>query len=192
MFVFPALESRREDCNEGSDSARALEIACAKELLSSRKTSWLGGDAGVLTWGAGVGLPLKREILAWIKEKSLTPWLTWGNVYHGSLLSGSLAKGRQKDKTAGKMFVCDKRKWVINCEFCRDRHLPIKCSGLLGNWDVVKWRWSLAENFFKLNYCHACHTKFAIFFPSASFCVSWLFNGELTIFSFWLCTKGFK
>ena len=47
MFVFPPLESRGKDSNGGSDSARALEIACAKELLSGRETSWLGGGAGV-------------------------------------------------------------------------------------------------------------------------------------------------
>ena len=34
MFVFPPLESRRDDSNVGSDSVRALQIACAKELLS--------------------------------------------------------------------------------------------------------------------------------------------------------------
>ena len=28
MFEFPPLESGREDSNGGSDSARALEIAC--------------------------------------------------------------------------------------------------------------------------------------------------------------------
>ena len=38
MFEFPPLEPRREDNNSGSDSTRALEIACAKELLSSRET----------------------------------------------------------------------------------------------------------------------------------------------------------
>ena len=38
MFVFPPLESRQEDSNEGSDSVRAIEIACAKELLSGRET----------------------------------------------------------------------------------------------------------------------------------------------------------
>ena len=38
MFEFPPLESRREDSNEGSDSARALEIACANALVSGRET----------------------------------------------------------------------------------------------------------------------------------------------------------
>ena len=38
MFVFPSLESRREDSNGGSDSPRALEIAYAKKLLSGRET----------------------------------------------------------------------------------------------------------------------------------------------------------
>ena len=38
MFEFPPLESRREDSNEGSDSARALEIASANALVSGRET----------------------------------------------------------------------------------------------------------------------------------------------------------
>ena len=37
MFEFPPLESRREDGNGGSDSARALEIACANVLVSGRE-----------------------------------------------------------------------------------------------------------------------------------------------------------
>ena len=54
MFVFPPLESRGKDSNRSSDSGRALEIACAKELLSGRETGWLGGEARVLTGGASV------------------------------------------------------------------------------------------------------------------------------------------
>ena len=54
MFVFPLLESRRDDSNVGSDSARALQIACANELLSGRERGWLGGEVGVLPGGAGV------------------------------------------------------------------------------------------------------------------------------------------
>lgn len=38
MFEFPPLESRREDSNGGSDSARAREIACANALVSGRET----------------------------------------------------------------------------------------------------------------------------------------------------------
>ena len=34
------------------------------------------------------------------------------------------------------------------------------------------WRWSLDESFFKQNYCHACHTRFAFFFPLPFCCVS--------------------
>ena len=46
MFAFPPLESEWEDSNVGSHSARALEIACAKELLSGRETGLLGGGVG--------------------------------------------------------------------------------------------------------------------------------------------------
>ena len=54
MFVFPPLESQREDSNGVSDSARAFEIASAREFLSGRETGCLGGEAEVLTGGAGV------------------------------------------------------------------------------------------------------------------------------------------
>ena len=37
-------------------------------------------------------------------------------------------------------------------------------SGLLHE-DLFKGEWSSAEKFFKQNYCHACHTRFAVFFP---------------------------
>ena len=44
-------------------------------------------------------------------------------------------------------------------------------SGLLEK-DLFKGGWSTAEKLFKQNYCHACHTKFAVFFPLPSCCVS--------------------
>ena len=40
-------------------------------------------------------------------------------------------------------------------------------SGLLQK-DLFKGGWSLSEMFFKQNYCHACHTRFVIFFPLPS------------------------
>ena len=60
MFVF-LPKSRREDSTEGSDSTEALVIAYAGELLSGRETVSLGGEAGVLTKGAGVEPLLELE-----------------------------------------------------------------------------------------------------------------------------------
>ena len=40
--------------------------------------------------------------------------------------------------------------------------------------------WSLAEGFFKQNFCHACHTRFAFVFPLPSCCVSLLFFTAVT------------
>ena len=37
-------------------------------------------------------------------------------------------------------------------------------SGLLQK-DQFKGKWSLAKSYFKQNYCHACHTRFAVFLP---------------------------
>ena len=47
--------------------------------------------------------------------------------------------------------------------------------------DLFKGRWSLAKNCFKQNYCHACRTRFAVFFPLPSCCVSvlnWLIKQQ--------------
>ena len=44
-------------------------------------------------------------------------------------------------------------------------------SGLLQK-DLFKGKWSLAKSYFKQNHCHACHTRFAVFFPLPSCCVS--------------------
>ena len=38
--------------------------------------------------------------------------------------------------------------------------------------DLFKGMWSFAEGYFKQNYCHACHSRFAVVFPHPSFCVS--------------------
>ena len=50
-------------------------------------------------------------------------------------------------------------------------HLTLMFFGLLQNY-LFKRMWSLAEGFFKQNYCHACHTRFAVVFPLPSCCVS--------------------
>ena len=40
--------------------------------------------------------------------------------------------------------------------------------------DTFKWKWSLAKSYFKQNYCLAWHTRFAVFIPLPSCCVSLL------------------
>ena len=63
----------------------------------------------------------------------------------------------------------DKRYMAIKCVFCRDLHLTLMFSGRLRT-DPFKGRCSLAASFFKQNW-HACHTRFADFFPLPSCCV---------------------
>ena len=67
--------------------------------------------------------------------------------------------------------LCDKRDKAISYVFCRDLHLTSMFSGLLQK-DLFKGKWILAKSYFKQNYCHACHTRFAVFFPLPSCCVS--------------------
>ena len=38
--------------------------------------------------------------------------------------------------------------------------------------DLFKGKWCLAKSYFKQNCCHGCHTRFAVFFPLPSCCVS--------------------
>ena len=44
-------------------------------------------------------------------------------------------------------------------------------SALLQN-NMFKERWSLRQNYFKQNYCHACHTRFAVLFDLLFCCIS--------------------
>ena len=67
--------------------------------------------------------------------------------------------------------MCDKPDKAISYVFCRDLHLTSMFSGLLQN-DLFKGKWILAKRYFKQNYCRACHTRFAVFFPLPSCCVS--------------------
>ena len=93
-------------------------------------------------------------------------------VHYSKLVS---LRNRTEEEN-GKTPVCKIPDRAITCEFCRDLHLPLIFSGLLQK-DLSTERWSLAESYSKQNYCHACHTRFAVFFPLPSCCVnSLLFN----------------
>ena len=43
--------------------------------------------------------------------------------------------------------------------------------------DLFKGKWCLTKSYFKQNCCHGCHTRFAVFFPLPSCCVSSLIPG---------------
>ena len=99
------------------------------------------------------------------KKLSSFPWSVHWWVY---------ATGRQEEEE-GKTLVCDKRDRAISHLFCRDLHLTSMFSGLSQK-DLFKGKWSLAKSCFKQNYCHACHTRFVVFFPLPSCCVSSLLS----------------
>ena len=84
-----------------------------------------------------------------------------------------------KEEEDGKTLVWDKLDRAITCVFCRDLHLtPIFSGPLKKRSDLFKIPWSLAKSCFKRNYCHACHARFAVFFPVPSCCVSSLLSGK--------------
>ena len=76
--------------------------------------------------------------------------------------------GRNQDS---KTLLCDKPDRAITCVFCPDLHLTPMFTGRLQN-NLFNGKWSLAKSCFKQNYCHACHARFALFFPLLSCCVS--------------------
>ena len=54
--------------------------------------------------------------------------------------------------------------------------------------DLFKGKWSLAKSYLKQNYCHPCHTRFAVFFPLPSCCVSSSLFFSLVLV--WLSQRG--
>ena len=72
----------------------------------------------------------------------------------------------------GRQIACVWRTWQgYNLRILSRSWLTSMFSGLLQK-DLLKRKWSLAKSYFKQNYCHACHTRFAVFFPLPSCCVS--------------------
>ena len=64
--------------------------------------------------------------------------------------------------------------------------LKLMFSGLLQK-VLFKGGWSSKEKFFLHNYCHACHTRFAVFFPLPSCCVSSLIQQVAWLTPFVFC-----
>ena len=87
------------------------------------------------------------------------------------LLQSKVSLRNRTAEDDGRTLVCDKRDKAISYVFCCDLHLTSMFSGLLQK-DLFKGRWILAKSYFEQNYCEACHTSFAVFFPLLSCCVS--------------------
>ena len=58
--------------------------------------------------------------------------------------------------------------------------------------DLFKGKWFLAKSYFKQNCCHGCHTRFAVFFPLPSCCVSSLIFYLRYKFLFFFCFYVWK
>ena len=71
--------------------------------------------------------------------------------------------------------MCDKHNRTITYFFCGDLHLT-QSFLVFYKKTCLTWGWSLAEKLFKQNNCHPCHTRFAVFFPLPSCCVSSVLN----------------
>ena len=80
----------------------------------------------------------------------------------------------------GRQNACAWRTWQgYNLRILSWSWLTSMFSGLLQK-DLFKRKGSLTKSYFKQNYCHACHTRFAVFFPLPSCCVSSLISQDDT------------
>ena len=59
-------------------------------------------------------------------------------------------------------------------------------SGLLQK-DLFKRKWSLAKSYFEQNYCHTCHTRFAVFFPLLFTITASVLQGWVNLFFSFYC-----
>ena len=88
-----------------------------------------------------------------------------------SVVSLLNAEGRKK-RTAKRLSLTNVTELLLAC--FAGIHLTLMLFALLQK-DLFKGMWSLAEGFFKRNYCHSCHTRCAVVFPLPSCCISSLF-----------------
>ena len=109
-------------------------------------------------------------------------------------LSYWLANNSEFTQQDGRKKTTAKRLCVTNVTglFLAWSSLKLMFSGLLQK-ELFKGGCRSAEMFFQQNYCHACHTRFAVFFPLPSCCVSSLISLEdclteriMVFLSYWL------
>ena len=95
-------------------------------------------------------------------------FITTAGQSRGSFLEFTQQNGRKK-RAAKCLSVTNVTDLLLKClSWSWLKMFP----GLLQQDLSVKGGWRSAKTFFKRNYCHACHTKFAVFFPLPSCCVS--------------------
>ena len=71
----------------------------------------------------------------------------------------------------GRLSVTNVTGLLLSCFVENSLNVDVFFFALLQK-DLFEGMWSLAEGFFKQNYFHACHTRFAVVFPLPSCCVS--------------------
>ena len=78
-----------------------------------------------------------------------------------------------RDRTAKRLKAANVTGLLLACFVGNSLNIIFFCSSTKRS---VLEMWSLAKGFFKKNYCHACHTRFAVVFPLPSCCVSSLLS----------------
>ena len=94
---------------------------------------------------------------------------TWTTIYPRGLIVIIVGLGNRTAERRGRQNACVwQLDMVITCAFCCVLYFPLMLSGLLQIRSVKK-RVKIGGKFFKTKcYCHACHTRFVVFFLSHS------------------------
>ena len=78
------------------------------------------------------------------------------------LISKFSQQSGRKKRTAKGLSVTNVTGPLLACFFGNSLNIDVF---FLLQKDLFKGMWSLGEGFFEHNYCHACHTRFAVDFP---------------------------
>ena len=114
-------------------------------------------------------------LLRLVQDPARSKWPAFTSFYERSNSRYALVSLRNRTAgRRGRQNACAWRTWqghyfrVLSCS-----SLTSMFSGLLQK-DLLKGGWIFAKSYSKQKYCHACHTRFAVFFPLPSCCVSLL------------------
>ena len=115
-------------------------------------------------------LPLCNIFLSLLSPTLLSAVI---NKYsHIAVLLVLVSLGNRTAGRRGRQIACAWRTWQgYNLRILSWSWLTSMFSGLLQK-DLFKRKWSLEKSYFMQNYCHACHTRFTVFFPLPSCYVS--------------------
>ena len=121
----------------------------------------------LLKWAVTFFLLNKLRLICTVERET-----TVGNVFKAFTHKYNHSLRNRTTGRRGRQIACAWRTWQgYNLGVLSWSWLTSMFSGLLQK-DLFKRKGSLTKSYLKQNYCHACHTRFAVSFPLPSRCVN--------------------